>query len=749
MTPPGPHSNAGKKSAGPKSRGPGPKSPPKSHSKPPHSKSPSKAGKADLPGGKNKREPEKKREKFLHLAIRVVHEDESFIIVDKPSGVLTAGLPGHDRESVFNEVKQYIRNNAKRRGTRVWIIHRLDKEASGLLVFAKTESAFDTIKQEFRAKRVHRLYAAVLEGEIKDTRQAGTDAGVSSDAGTESSKSEKSGGGIRAGRAAFMQPLSGTVQSFLYEDERGIVHSSSTPSAVPRGASRRSEDEDDGVPRLAVTHWQVQQIGAGRTLVQARLETGRKNQIRVHMKQLGHCIVGDRRYGASTDPLGRLCLHAFELGFAHPATGEMMRFRSPTPGSFFSLVGRKPTESAGVHGAPTPSAPAAPTPKPATTPAVPVATPAVAAPATSEHAQTPATTTSQQPIEAPAPAAATPVTLPTTPAAQTPSAASLPRPEMFVIEPTRAPQQPKRDVEAPTKPAPVANPTANPAVSASTPSSWNHVAEWYDQLLEDRGSDHHEQVILPGALRLLGVSPGMRVLDVACGQGILARRLASLGASVVGVDAAPRLIEAADRLNQQAPPGVTLPEFRVGDARALNSVVSGVFDRAACIMALMNIEPLSPVFSAVNSLLAPGGEFVCVMLHPAFRAPGQTSWGWDRAASSDARNDYRPASRSQGPRREPPASQYRRVDGYLSNGQKEIVMNPGAAAHGAKPITTITYHRPIQAYIKAICDAGLTVSALEEWASIRTSEPGPRAAEENRARREIPMFLAIRARRTQ
>ena len=89
--------------------------------------------------------------------------------------------------------------------------------------------------------------------------------------------------------------------------------------------------------------------------------------------------------------------------------------------------------------------------------------------------------------------------------------------------------------------------------------------------------------------------------------------------------------------------------------------------------------------------------------------------------------------------------QYRRVDGYLSPGQFPITMNPGHAAHGAEPVQTWTFHRPVQTYVRLLTEAGFLVEALEEWPSMRKSQPGPRAAEEDRARREIPMFLGIRA----
>jgi SAM-dependent methyltransferase len=258
----------------------------------------------------------------------------------------------------------------------------------------------------------------------------------------------------------------------------------------------------------------------------------------------------------------------------------------------------------------------------------------------------------------------------------------------------------------------------------------------------ERRSDHHDALLIPGALRLLAPAPGQRILDLACGQGVLARALADTGADVVGVDAAPRLIAAA----QKASPPTA--KFVVGDARTLPALELGLFDHVACVMALMNIDPLEPVMRGIAASLKPGGSFVAILLHPAFRTPGQTSWGW---APLDGPKD----AESGGPRaarrhtdHNPGTTavrQYRRVDGYLSPGQSSVVMNPGEAAKGREKVVTLTYHRPLQTYIRAFSDAHLLVDALEEWPSLRTSEPGPRAAEENRARREIPMFVALRA----
>jgi hypothetical protein len=148
----------------------------------------------------------------------------------------------------------------------------------------------------------------------------------------------------------------------------------------------------------------------------------------------------------------------------------------------------------------------------------------------------------------------------------------------------------------------------------------------------------------------------------------------------------------------------------------------GGFDAATCIMALTNIEPIDSVLSGAASLLRPGGALVLVISHPAFRAPGQTHWGFDAKGPGGG-------------------VQYRRVDGYLSAGQHRIVMHPGEAPD----VVTWTFHRPIQHYSRALAQAGMAIELLEEWSSRRQSQPGPRAEAENRSRREIPLFLAIRA----
>jgi len=577
-------------------------------------------GKPSRPG---RDQPERGR--GIARGVRIVLEDDDLLVVDKPCGMLSAyvGGPrgeGYEGDDLFSLVKKYVRSKARSRSRiPVYVVHRLDREVSGLMIFAKSERALHWLKEDLRARRLSRLYFAVVEGEIPT-------AGPGS---------------------------SGTIQSYLRENSKGIVESSSTPP--PATAARGNDGPDEA--KLAVTHWRCVNAGRGHSLLQIRLETGRKNQIRVHMKELGHSIAGDRRYGATTDPIGRVCLHAGELGFVHAFAGRPMKLKSPIPREFFKLVG------AG-------------------------------------------------------------------------------RDEAMAIE--------QSGIDAPTEPESPA-PTTGPRGKAPPVSDagWDHVAGWYDKLIEEGRSDHFEKVIIPGTLRLLEPGKGQRILDVACGQGAFCRTIARLGVQATGVDAAPKLIEAARRAAQDLRPA---PSFEVGDARQIGdlSLQGGPFDSATCLMALMNIEPLSPVLAGVAKKLKEGGKFVAVMLHPAFRAPGQTSWVWDTSSARDTGPRGRFDNRSKPGRSSPagsraPDRQFRRVDGYLSSGHREIVMNPGAVSGGADRVVTLTHHRPIQTYVRLLREAGFLIDALEEWPSARESEPGPRAAEENRARREIPMFLAIRA----
>jgi ubiquinone/menaquinone biosynthesis C-methylase UbiE len=265
----------------------------------------------------------------------------------------------------------------------------------------------------------------------------------------------------------------------------------------------------------------------------------------------------------------------------------------------------------------------------------------------------------------------------------------------------------------PPRPAPKKPAAAKPFLGPKT--DWGNVAEWYDRLVGEGGSEYQREVVFPGVLRLLAPQQGETIVDVACGQGALCRLLHERRVRAVGVDAAPALVKAA---RERSGPEDT---YFVGDARNLSFLPADRFDAAACVLAIQNMHPIRPVFENVRRVLRPGGRFVMVMMHPCFRGPKETAWVWD------------PSDRVQ----------FRRVDRYLQPRKSPIVTHPGSAPD----VYTWSFHKPIEAYAKGLRQAGMVIDAIEEWPSHKTSAPGPRAAAENRARQEIPMFMAIRAMR--
>lgn len=243
-------------------------------------------------------------------------------------------------------------------------------------------------------------------------------------------------------------------------------------------------------------------------------------------------------------------------------------------------------------------------------------------------------------------------------------------------------------------------------------TSWEGVAGWYGKHLEKDGT-FQEAVVFPGAERLLSPVPGKRYLDIACGEGSFSRLLARRPAiSVSGFDASPSLVARAKKL---APKNA---EYAVADAKAFaTKFAPASFDGAACILAIQNIDEIGPVFRDAAKVLKSGARFVLVMNHPAFRQPRQSGWGWDEGRKL----------------------QYRRVDKYLGAYDVPIQAHPGSAPD----VVTHSFHRPLQAYVKALAVNGFTLADLEEWSSHRVSDSGPKARAENASRAEIPMFLAI------
>ncbi len=244
-------------------------------------------------------------------------------------------------------------------------------------------------------------------------------------------------------------------------------------------------------------------------------------------------------------------------------------------------------------------------------------------------------------------------------------------------------------------------------------TSWEKAAAWYDDLLQSGEGTYQHDLILPNVLRLLAVKKGEKLLDLACGQGLFSREVAKAGAKVTGVDLSPRLITIA---KERSPRGI---QFHVAPADRLDFLAGNSFDAVVCVSAIQNMKNVVGVCGEAARVLARGGRFLVVMNHPGFRIPKRSAWGFDDAKKI----------------------QYRRVDEYISESSAEITMNPGSDS----PVSTVSFHHPLQFYFKALHKAGFAVSRLEEWTSKKESQAGPRADAENKARREFPLFLAIEA----
>lgn len=220
---------------------------------------------------------------LLPPSMRVVHEDESLLVIDKPADLLSIASVAEREKTTYSYLTTYVRRGDPRSTARVWIVHRLDRETSGLMVFARTEAAKSVLQKNWDA--VEKKYLAVVEGHPKKE--------------------------------------SGTLESFL--DERNPHHVQSV---------RESEHT-----RRAVTRFQVMRHTARLTLVELTLVTGRRHQIRVQLSEIGCPVIGDQKYGARSDPAGRLGLHACSLRLMHPDSGEEMEFHSALPAVLAQALG--------------------------------------------------------------------------------------------------------------------------------------------------------------------------------------------------------------------------------------------------------------------------------------------------------------------------------------------------------------------------------------------------------------------------
>ncbi len=242
-------------------------------------------------------------------------------------------------------------------------------------------------------------------------------------------------------------------------------------------------------------------------------------------------------------------------------------------------------------------------------------------------------------------------------------------------------------------------------------TSWGKVANWYNDLLEKDQNSYQRRLILPNLIRLVEAKRGEIILDLACGQGFFAREFAKSGAKVIGVDIAPELINIAKQEKSV--------EYHVSEAHKLDFLQNATIDKALIVLSLQNIENAQEVIQEANRVLKPKGKLFIVLNHPSFRIPKASSWGWDETKKI----------------------QYRRLDGYLSCSKETIQMHPGDNPKEK----TISFHRPLQFYFKALNKSGFSVSRLEEWDSHKVSEEGPKKAAEDKARIEFPLFLFLEA----
>lgn len=250
----------------------------------------------------------------------------------------------------------------------------------------------------------------------------------------------------------------------------------------------------------------------------------------------------------------------------------------------------------------------------------------------------------------------------------------------------------------------------------AAPTSWDPLAAWYDGWVGEGGSEYHRAVAIPSLLKLLEPQPGELILDVGAGQGVLAPAIHRAGAHYTGLDASPRLIQMARKRHGRE------GQFLVGDARQLAAVrelTAGSFDAVAFLLSLQDMDPLDAVLAGASWALKPGGRSVLLLTHPAFRVPRQSGWGWD-----DGRKLV-----------------YRRVDRYLTPLPVPMKPHPGRDSAG----TTWSFHRPIAAYVNGLAAHGLLVDRLEEIPAHKIDLEGPSRRAENMARKEIPLFLGLRA----
>lgn len=218
------------------------------------------------------------RKKFLNEGIEILYEDQDLVAICKPNSLLSVAAAFEKAETAHAILKAYYHPR------HVYVVHRLDQDTSGVMLFALNEHAHAKLKDLFEVHDIERSYTAIVEG--------------------------------------VMSSRSGTWKSYLYEDGQYVVRTTNNP--------------DEG--RLAVTHYQTIAASKKYSWLELKLETGRKNQIRVHCQEAGHPVVGDKKYGGHSGPIKRLALHAHLLAFVHPISKKRLCFEAPIPEDFYRLL---------------------------------------------------------------------------------------------------------------------------------------------------------------------------------------------------------------------------------------------------------------------------------------------------------------------------------------------------------------------------------------------------------------------------
>jgi len=214
--------------------------------------------------------------------LEIIHRDDAILVIDKPSGLLSMGSEREKDKTAHRLLNEHLKALTTSRQQQAFIVHRLDRETSGLMIFARSEAIQASLQQDWN--KVTKKYLAIVEGVPIEAN--------------------------------------GTLKDNLVETRSLLVH------RVSRGGE------------IAITHYRVIGKYRDKSLLELTLETGRKHQIRVQMAFLGHPVIGDRKYGTRSDPARRLALHSCELRFQHPVSGAPMEFHSPLPARLKALIER-------------------------------------------------------------------------------------------------------------------------------------------------------------------------------------------------------------------------------------------------------------------------------------------------------------------------------------------------------------------------------------------------------------------------